>query len=139
MSDCVASTGCGPNPQVSKPGKSFNTLSDVAIVNEIITDTLINRIQYNDISTSRSDLNNIKIFPNPISSNILTVESLNGIALNSVAIYDLKGNRVLYEQFDKDEISITKTFYLPNINSGMYIILIKDDNGDNYWNKIIKQ
>lgn len=72
----------------------------------------------------------ISIYPNPIQSN-LVIENQSAIAIESIQIYDLKGN--LVKEMDKRQ-----TIHpVDDLQSGIYILMIKSE-GKTGYQKIIK-
>jgi hypothetical protein len=139
MSDCVALTGCGPNPDVSRVTNTNDNSSEVTLVNEIITENDIKVDSYKSVLRLRSDINQIKVYPNPVSQNEIAIESDNDISFKEVELFDLKGTKVFNQNLEsQSEFKINKV-ELPNLQSGMYILILTDSIGNKFWNKIIKQ
>jgi len=139
MSDCVALTGCGPNPDVSRVINTNENLSEVALLNEIISGTNLSINNSKIALSNRSDVNKIRMYPNPLTTNDLTIENQTILGLNTILIFDMKGLRVFEQKFDLLKENTLTNISLPNLSTGMYIVLLSDENGNSYWNKIIKQ
>lgn len=86
------------------------------------------------ITTSTTGLksSNIKVFPNPISSRF-TIED-DHQALVGYAIVDLAGRQVLAGQLSAMQSEIK----LENIIQGVYMLVLKDKNGNSYTQKLVK-
>jgi len=89
--------------------------------------------------SNRSDVNKIRMYPNPLTTNDLTIENQTILGLNTILIFDMKGLRVFEQKFDLLKENTLTNISLPNLSTGMYIVLLSDENGNSYWNKIIKQ
>jgi sugar lactone lactonase YvrE len=79
----------------------------------------------NEINTS----NSILVYPNPFNETI-HVSLLNNLALNKAILYDLLGKEVLTTH--KSEIDVKE------LKSGVYLIMVIDNNGNSYSQKLIK-
>ena len=139
MSDCVALIGCGPNPDVTKIRNKQINISEMSLLNDIIRDSIGLNTRNESILLSRTDNNSIKIFPNPLTANELNIVLNEDTKIYSIKIYDLKGTKILehplMDSFEYLHLSVT----LPDLVKGMYVVLLTDRNGNNFWNKIIKQ
>lgn len=78
-----------------------------------------------------TDPHRVKLYPQPVAD-LLTLEGLRGETL--ITIYDLQGNMILREGFDKGGVMTMKVDTLPQ---GMYVLLATDDLGV-YSSRIIK-
>lgn len=97
---------------------------------EIISD---NRISYRnkmDVGKEISIDDNLLIFPNPFSDYIM-IQSTNS-NLKEIKFYDING-RLIYEKIIDTQ---NKKLSMENINSGVYILSIKTEEGS-YVKKII--
>ena len=79
----------------------------------------------NEINTS----NNILVYPNPFNETIF-ISLLNNSGLNKAILFDLLGKEVLTTQ--KSEIDAS------SLKSGIYLIMIVDNNGNSYSEKLVK-
>jgi len=82
-------------------------------------------------SIDENERKSIKIFPNPLISNVVNFE-LQGISL--VEIYDLNGK--LFFTYQGKNIS---KLDIPNLPKGIYLLKAKTENGNAFSNKIIIQ
>jgi hypothetical protein len=73
--------------------------------------------------------NQVIIYPNPFSETI-HITLLNNLKLEKAIIYDLVGNEIIIST--KNEIDAS------SLKSGVYLIMIVDDNGNSYSEKLIK-
>jgi hypothetical protein len=73
--------------------------------------------------------NSILVYPNPFNETI-HVSLLNNLALNKAILYDLLGKEVLTT--NKSEIDVKE------LKSGVYLIMVIDNNGNSYSQKLIK-
>jgi hypothetical protein len=138
MSDCVALTGCGENPDVNRVSNTNINVSEKALLSEVLTEA--NSTKQNEgLLNNRSDINNIRIYPNPLTSDELSIVTNTSLGLKSISVYDMRGSRVFGKDFNSQDEENIHRISLPNLNNGMYIILLTDEKGNNYWNKIIKQ
>lgn len=139
MSDCVALIGCGPNPDVTKIRNKQINVSEISLLNDIIRDSIGLKNRNESILLSRADKNSIKIYPNPLTANELNIVLNEDTKIYAIKIYDLKGTKILdqtlVDSFEYQYFSVA----LPNLVKGMYVVLLTDSNGNNFWNKIIKQ
>ncbi len=79
----------------------------------------------NEINAS----NNILVYPNPFNETIF-ISLLNNSGLNKAILYDLLGKEVLTTH--KSEIDVKE------LKSGVYLIMVIDNNGNSYSQKLIK-
>jgi len=73
--------------------------------------------------------NQVNIYPNPFSETI-HITLLNNLKLEKAIIYDLIGNEIIVST--KNEIDAS------NLKSGIYLIMIVDNNGNSYSEKLVK-
>ncbi len=89
-------------------GGTFS-IDDVAISGNVTT-----------LSTSKNSITGLEIYPNPVTGNILNIETAaNGT--KSVAIFDVLGKQVLNVSTD------TTTVNVGNLNAGVYIVKITEE------------
>jgi hypothetical protein len=69
------------------------------------------------------------VYPNPMNES-LTVSMLSNHKLQSATIYDLIGNEIITS--NKSDIDVS------HLQNGVYVIRIKDNNGNTYSQKVIK-
>ncbi len=98
----------------------------ICVINEQVTDELtINliRTSYNPISYQ----NSIKIYPNPTKDEIsIDFGNLEGITNYSLNIYNSQGQQVYSNIMDKTDTNVDLTTFG---GPGLYIIIVKDQNG----------
>lgn len=71
--------------------------------------------------------NYIKVYPNPSSTGIFTIDYSSDKSMNStIAVYDMSGNAVLQEAFDIQEGLTNYTLNISNLASGSYIVKAGD-------------
>lgn len=145
MSDCVALVGCGENPTVGKVANTNLYHSQETIISEVISETeeteskvLSNKPFNSELRNKRSDLNNIRLYPNPLYSNEITVVHNDGFVLGTLTLFDMNGNLIYKSEYQGDEIQTKHNVELPDLQSGTYIILLTNPEGNTYWNKIIR-
>lgn len=73
--------------------------------------------------------NQVIIYPNPFSETI-HITLLNNLKLEKAIIYDLVGNEIIIS--NKNEIDAS------SLKSGVYLIMIVDNNGNSYSEKLVK-
>ncbi len=73
--------------------------------------------------------NQVIIYPNPFNETIY-VSLLNNLGLNKAILYDLLGKEILTTH--KSEIDVKE------LKSGVYLMMVIDNNGNNYSQKLIK-
>lgn len=71
----------------------------------------------------------VVVYPNPMNES-LTVSMLGNHKLQSATIYDLIGNEIITS--NKSDIDVS------HLQNGVYVIRIKDNNGNTYSQKVIK-
>lgn len=71
----------------------------------------------------------VVVYPNPMNES-LTVSMLSNHKLQSATIYDLIGNEIITS--NKSDIDVS------HLQNGVYVIRIKDNNGNTYSQKVIK-
>jgi len=87
--------------------------------------------RWEDLSTDEFQNNTIKLFPNPISGNTLTISTQKPL---EVEVYDILGKRVL-----QTEVNATmNTMNVSQLRKGVYLIKLKSDEGI-ITKKLIKQ
>ena len=114
---------------------------DVSPINSLIINnnsTPSNRVMFDNISwtcgllsTPEYNLDNVKLYPNPIENN-LTIELKSNVDTN-IEIYDILGKRVFNQQ-----IKETSNLNLQNLKSGIYIVKITQGNST-ITKKLVKQ
>jgi hypothetical protein len=72
------------------------------------------------------------LYPNP-AKQVVNIKTKNNIEMKSAQIFDLNGRLVL-----KSELT-TSTIAVDGLNSGTYILLLRDGNGKDYSQKFIKE
>ena len=72
------------------------------------------------------------LFPNP-AKNILNIKTNDTIAMKLAQIYDLSGKLVITTTVTNEAINVEK------LNSGTYLLLLRDDAGKVYSQKFIKE
>lgn len=80
-------------------------------------------------------LSEIKVYPNP-ATNLFTIKS-DYANWQSISIYNTLGERVYSNHSSKDELVINVKEY--NIKRGLYLMVITDQQGNSYTQKIIIQ
>mgnify|MGYP000910415887 CR=1 FL=1 len=139
MSDCVALTGCGPYPDVSRISNANDNVSEISLVNEILKEPALREGANSSLLKLRSEINHIKIYPNPVYLNEMTIESDNDLSLKSIELFDMRGTKVFNQNLDAHSEQKISTVELPNLQSGVFILILTDSVGNKFWNKIIKQ
>ena len=94
--------------------------SDIAIDDISVTE--------NTLSSGVKTLSEIKIYPNPVSSNKIHVKGINSGITIDYEVVDLIGQRLLTGKLVNKQIDVR------NLNSGAYFLILKDGNS-----KIIKK
>lgn len=82
-----------------------------------------------------TSLNNVKVFPNPVGSNLNIQIDENKISGYHVNIVNLTGQTILSKKYSNPSISINADGFA----SGMYLLNIKTDDGSFYSQKLLKQ
>jgi|AntDeeMinimDraft_5_1070356.scaffolds.fasta_scaffold00488_9 hypothetical protein len=83
-----------------------------------------------ELSTKAVDKTKIRVFPNP-TSGILNLEGKKGI--KSFQLYDLQGRAVKSGQLKKQKIDLS------NLDSGIYLLSLKTQNGRTQTFKVVKR
>lgn len=94
----------------------------------------IYRVEDANLSIDESTLTDIKMFPNPANDNITFDLNNNLIQLSEIRFYDVLGKQVL-RKTDLNEPIITIS--LDSFKSGLYIVELVDDRGQNSIRKLI--
>ncbi len=80
------------------------------------------------LSTSDFELGQLKLWPNPVQSNLhIQMNDVSNASVN-IALYDLQGRLVYVNKFDNNSSLFNKTIELNTIANGSYIIQIEHDN-----------
>ena len=74
------------------------------------------------LGVNNYSLSNIAIYPNPTSGNTLTIDVLEDV---NISVFDILGKQVLRSQVSRDDNQID----ISRLNSGMYLIRLKTENG----------
>lgn len=82
-----------------------------------------------------TSLNNVKVFPNPVGSNLNIQIDENKISGYHVNIVNLTGQTIFSKKYSNPSISINADGFA----SGMYFLNIKTDDGSFYSQKLLKQ
>ena len=82
-----------------------------------------------------TSLNNVKVFPNPVGSNLNIQIDENKISGYHVNIVNLTGQTIFSKKYSNPSISINADGFA----SGMYLLNIKTDDGSFYSQKLLKQ
>ncbi|MGH2667046.1 FG-GAP-like repeat-containing protein [Flavobacterium sp.] len=72
------------------------------------------------------------VYPNPVKD-ILNIKVKNGNSIQMVQLFDLNGKMVLDTKVKDDAISVH------SLSKGTYLLLLRDENGKDYAQKIIKE
>ena len=83
------------------------------------------------LNTASFELQNLKFYPNPVSSN-LTIS--NSFPIQSIEIYNLLGQRLINENHDETEVKVN----VSNLPSAIYLVKIKSENQTREF-KIVKE
>ena len=95
--------------------------------------SIIYKIVDSSLSTATFDKDAMVIYPNPAKSQI-TVENSSNATLESITICDIAG-KVLFTE--KDMKVTSKTISTASFTTGMYIVIAKDIEGNEYKSKLI--
>ncbi len=82
-----------------------------------------------------SALNNVKVFPNPVSNNFTIQIDENTTANYQVSIVNLAGQTVFNNSYSSSSISVNTE----NLTTGMYLLNIKTDDGRIHNSKLLNQ
>ena len=87
----------------------------------------------NDVvaGTKNNEIANLKVYPNPLTGNVLNIASNNNIA-KTVAVYDVLGKQVL------NTTTVNGTVNAGNLNAGIYIVKVTEE-GKTATRKLIVQ
>lgn len=80
------------------------------------------------LNTSDFDLGQLKIWPNPVKSNLFIEMNNTSSAPVNVSIYDLQGRLVYINEYNNHNSLFNQMIDLSNIANGSYIIKIEHDN-----------
>ncbi|WP_412984912.1 choice-of-anchor L domain-containing protein [Pontimicrobium sp. IMCC45349] len=135
VEDAVSGVNSISNPEVYQNTSELeniyvrmaNSYTGTAITNDfrITTDASL-------LSTSQFDLQNLKVYPNPVVDK-LTIES-GGAIIQNLAIYNISGQRV-YEQLNKNSNSILIDF--SSYSKGTYFLKLETEAGS-VFKRIVK-
>lgn len=131
------SSATPPTPNVStdvttKPRSAFDDLQLQASSNARTPSTIIDEIRigksWADVvsqtaSVSSFELNNVKLYPNPVKNNLFI--SSNEINFDAVSIYTIDGKKVL----NQHKI-IDNTIDVSSLTSGMYVVKLNSTDSD---------
>jgi hypothetical protein len=83
--------------------------------------------------------NSVSLYPNPSTDNInISFETKNNETI-TINITDINGRVVLTERTDVQKGNNVVNANIANLNSGMYIINLSSDSGNNYRTKFVKK
>jgi len=92
------------------------------------------KISENNLSIKEESISDIKMYPNPANRNI-TFDLLNTSSqIESITIHDVQGKRVGFYSDFEDQLT---TVYTESLTAGIYIVEIKNSNGDKSIRKLI--
>lgn len=94
------------------------------------------RITTNSVLSNEDIKDSAVVLNNPVKD-VLTISGLNS-NVEQVAIYDLLGKQVLTKEI-QDLDGAALNLDLSSLNSGLYIVRLQGDNGNNFSRKIIKE
>lgn len=128
----------GVGHQLKADGASCSTtqslngkFDDYFVYNTVITQTVIDSL-YNitnnptGINAGKSSQDNFQIFPNPVKNTLFLSKTV-----NEASIYDVSGKLFLFKEN-------SSSIDLSELSDGVYIISLKDDKGQKYFKKIVK-
>ncbi|AMS26063.1 hypothetical protein AEM51_02605 [Bacteroidetes bacterium UKL13-3] len=122
---------------VTRPGYYFAlyTVTDPSGNKSFTTQRLINVIEDGPCFTSVKELSansNLSIYPNP-SKGLFTVASKGNASIASIQVMDVVGKTVYTKtaQSNKVEVDLTQ------MNKGLYMVVIKDQNGNEFSSKVV--
>ncbi|MFK5878886.1 MAG: endonuclease [Flavobacteriaceae bacterium] len=89
-----------------------------------------NRVMFDDLTWTcfsalaidDYNLENIRIYPNPASGSLLTIDALDNV---TIAIFDILGKQILKDEISRDDNQID----ISRLNSGIYLIRLQTENG----------
>lgn len=120
----------GATPNVNSPRFLHARIDDIQIFNTALTQSQITNLNASILSSSDFNANNLKfnLYPNPANDMLnIAIES----ELKTVEIYTLQGQKVMTS--DIKEINVSQ------LNTGIYIVKIEDENGAFATQKFIKK
>lgn len=114
---------CGNDPYHPLECKTICNWVDDAIVPKRVLDDKF-----------KSELNPLKVYPNPISTTTLFFDFTNETKISSISIITTDGKIV---EVNKNMISDDKLINIESFSNGNYILILKDNNGINYYSQFI--
>lgn len=102
------------------------------------SDTITQDIQINTVSTEDllAEQSNIQIYPNPITNNNFSIQLAAQTDIQSIKIYNLAGQEQGFA-YSAQQNSIHINFHT-NVEQGIYILEIKDQNGQSFNQRFVK-
>ena len=114
----------------------FNTKLDYIEIRPVVnTQKSINESQKLAVNDIKSNLASIRLYPNPVSS-ILTIQWTGNSTIEEIAIYDMKGMQIKNFKPDSSD-SNTVTIPVYQLQTGVYLLNIKNTNGEVYKDRFI--
>ncbi|MES2560546.1 MAG: immunoglobulin-like domain-containing protein [Bacteroidota bacterium] len=122
---------------VSRPGYYFAVYSvtDPSGNKAVSVQRLINVIENGICATGIKELstnNNLSIYPNP-NKGMFTIANKTTTSITSVQVMDVVGKTVYSKTTDSNEVNVDLT----SMNKGLYMVLIKDANGNEFSSKVV--
>lgn len=118
---------------VVSPNTTFDLVNEW---DQFSRDTVDDIGNYETATASTNDLSleNITIYPNPITTNRIQLKNTNNIRINKVVLYTLQGKEVL----KISEVNSSEGIKTNTLNTGVYILKIQSDRGSTTKKIIIK-
>ncbi|MES2560888.1 MAG: T9SS type A sorting domain-containing protein, partial [Bacteroidota bacterium] len=92
---------------------------------------LVSVIEVTGISELSSN-SNLSIYPNP-SKGLFTIANKTKTSITSVLVMDAVGKTVYTKAAQSNEVTVDLTL----MNKGLYMVIIKDENGKEYSSKVV--
>jgi hypothetical protein len=111
------------------------TVTDPSGNKSFTTQRLINVIEDGPCFTSVKELSansNVSIYPNP-SKGLFTVASKGNASIAAIQAIDVMGKTVYTKTTQSNSLEVDLT----QMNKGLYMVIIKDENGNEFSSKVV--
>jgi hypothetical protein len=101
-------------------GQILNDTDAIGYIDEV---QILDENPLEALSTSNFELNNsVSLYPNP-AKNTFKLETVNGISIESISVYNILGKQVNVLQTGANQFDVS------SLSTGMYMVKIKDSKG----------
>lgn len=125
--------GIGQSSAISKVVIKWPS-GKVDTINNVTPNTTLSVLEGSTLAVNDVKVNSevVLVYPNP-STDVISFNSKNNITITEAKLYDAAGKLALDKKVSNNSISIKQ------LNSGVYMVVLKDKSGNSYTQKVIKK